>query len=976
MNQIIDFKQGSDTGDDVASSIQPIADGENLDVSTLTRSDENLRKRTELLRTAGEDAKYLDDSDRLFVISGGGNILWNGVADGRFTITANISLKPALAPSTCKPAFIRLGAAGSTNEVIIRTISATTAYKTYTIYPPRAYSGANKISFKMTSAVGASLSCTVSGTPADDVVVQIATTTNVDALITYLMANDAFRLLGLEAVKGAACVGTNLPTTQPTAALLQGAADAELHTITPGGLTSFFAIGTNRLQEGDTLAIYYPALVYASYGGRRQSINEAPESKDRADNNLFIIRLKSENAPGAIPICSVIGGDLIFMNGDRFAQAVTGAAIRPSYIAMPVGGIIQIGSLSSAAGVKLDTTSPTGQGRITIGKQGSADRTIIYDDFTTLLGGGNAYGLHKHQTTDLVYTPSGVWADSTSLSATTAETGLNAVVTTLGATTGAAKIGYAASTNWLDGTTNPAGSVKSQLDNIVTRLSSVGSAGSAKISSLVTGAWYDTTTVAAGSVKSQIDGIISALGSTGGAAKIGFAGSGAWKDGTTNPAAAVETQLDKIVSDLAGTAGGAKIGFVTGGTVKWADATGLAAASVSTAIDEIVNLLGTVGTDKVKGAAFGSVAQGSVKAQLTALEANYKTYADGKMTLLSAQTAPAGASLIGAKGQGTYLVAGTLEAQLLALDSAIGTKQGSLVAADATHDGYLRMADFNTFMAKQAALGPATGSSNGYLTSTDWTTFNNKQNTLGYASTSSDGKLSAADWNIFNGKQNALVAATRTQLGYLSAADYVKFDDKQNALSAATSSVSGYLTSSDWTTFNNKQAALSAANGTTNGYLSSADWTNFNSKAAGSHTHTLANVTDYTSVLSGKGGFAYTINLPWGSDYHIGTPDPWDRTITSGTITVYNTTTILFQCVGLVKVGGSGTTNFGVWIQTSTGTAGAHCTLQFPDDNAWHNATFTGSLVLGAGTYTVEVHATCDHNASFANYTGVTVWAS
>ena len=83
----------------------------------------------------------------------------------------------------------------------------------------------------------------------------------------------------------------------------------------------------------------------------------------------------------------------------------------------------------------------------------------------------------------------------------------------------------------------------------------------------------------------------------------------------------------------------------------------------------------------------------------------------------------------------------------------------SIPKADATTDGYLSSADWNTFNAGSTGGVPTTrtiattsplqgggdlsanrtlsiqqssGTQNGYLSSTDWTTFNNKQNALGY----------------------------------------------------------------------------------------------------------------------------------------------------------------------------------------------------------------------------------------------------
>jgi hypothetical protein len=57
----VDFKQGGDTGEDNVNSIQPISNGEPVNQVTLRRPDENLRKRTEVLKSS---VLYLDSRGR------------------------------------------------------------------------------------------------------------------------------------------------------------------------------------------------------------------------------------------------------------------------------------------------------------------------------------------------------------------------------------------------------------------------------------------------------------------------------------------------------------------------------------------------------------------------------------------------------------------------------------------------------------------------------------------------------------------------------------------------------------------------------------------------------------------------------------------------------------------------------------------------------------------------------------------------
>ena len=118
-------------------------------------------------------------------------------------------------------------------------------------------------------------------------------------------------------------------------------------------------------------------------------------------------------------------------------------------------------------------------------------------------------------------------------------------------------IEYAGGPNWLDGTTNAATLVETQLDKIIIGLTDQG-AGSSGAHKLGSASIPGTSgTIAAGT-------IYSALAALKNASNIEHAGSGTWADGTTNPATSVELQLDKIISDLVlttvGQSGARKLG--------------------------------------------------------------------------------------------------------------------------------------------------------------------------------------------------------------------------------------------------------------------------------------------------------------------------------------------------------------------------------------------------------------------------------
>lgn len=321
--QHIDFKQpGStgDTGERDTNAIRPISDEEWAYEAVTRRPSENLRLRTEVLRDAVESLNYLADTAASMVVLGGGLVTWNGTnhADvalrGTFTIQQNMVIKPTLAPALCIPAkVVRDG-------VVIRTITAVANG----VNPPRAYSGANRITVDVVGAAGAALGVTVDGTPADN----LHLTVNNDALagttrqqlVTFIQASPAFRALGVTAeldvgANGAGVWGSGF-NASPTLLKLQGAVDAEQHVITPAGLAAFFSNAANRLQEGDTIGISYDELVMTgSYGGRRQSIAELPEQSELCNDNLFNLRVNPEKGPQAVAIASVVNDQLVFVTG-------------------------------------------------------------------------------------------------------------------------------------------------------------------------------------------------------------------------------------------------------------------------------------------------------------------------------------------------------------------------------------------------------------------------------------------------------------------------------------------------------------------------------------------------------------------------------------------------------------------------------------------------------------------------------------
>ena len=333
-----------DSGEEDLTAIRPVADGEPAQAAVIKRPSENLRTRTEFIRTELENLKYLSDADRALILTGTGSVTWAGLPTGTFTTTQPITLKPFLAPNISTASRLVIGL-GTASQITIRTRQDGLTGQ------PRAYDGANEISFDFTpvdTGTGAVV-ITVDGTPANNFHVQydnnVTSGTLCSGLISALNGNTPFANAGLEAVmeNPYPCVPLEYGFPTPPAPVIggkvacsageqlrrfmAGAADAEKHNITQAHLTTFFAAdgGTlNKLIEGDVLCLRYDDLVMAAYGGRRQSLDELPEDKaDLAGLNLFLMRRFPERLPGALPFATVQNGLLIFVNGLTLASGST-----------------------------------------------------------------------------------------------------------------------------------------------------------------------------------------------------------------------------------------------------------------------------------------------------------------------------------------------------------------------------------------------------------------------------------------------------------------------------------------------------------------------------------------------------------------------------------------------------------------------------------------------------------------------------
>lgn len=331
-DQNIHFKHAGDTGQrDDSNAIEPVIDGQPAQQSTFRRPPENLRYRTELLRTAGEDSKYLHDTDKGWRIVNAntlgenpGNplpsVIWDpdGYApgEGSFVVSADIAVQPMDTPAvdskeTKSYEFPVAGPTAGTVDFTAELFSYEGMDYRRIVWLEVPFADIpNDYCLIEVTGGGTDLNI-VTITVRNDGLTSIA---DVDAEITVQAAN--LLLAGFTA--GITGVGSTKVDTLPVDDdyTMARTWERQLHHILPGDFASFF--GSHGLADGDTLAIFYEWLVeVGGKGGRRQSTptSSATPPNTAAGTRLFITSEEPWKIPLSIPLCKRSGDDLLFIDG-------------------------------------------------------------------------------------------------------------------------------------------------------------------------------------------------------------------------------------------------------------------------------------------------------------------------------------------------------------------------------------------------------------------------------------------------------------------------------------------------------------------------------------------------------------------------------------------------------------------------------------------------------------------------------------
>ncbi len=362
IKQYVDYASGSDTGQNNAASIEPYADGEDLTQGVLDRPVEHLRSRSEILRGIEEDTLYLRDADRALVLGGPGLVTWagpttdGGATLGDFTLSDTLYIMPMATPGY--PQTPPIPPVASQYGWLILTETGASAGVLVTSRR-RNYEGGDKLSVEVVlGGIAGAVSVALSDlSPAGERTIVVTAnaptlTDTINALNALTADSPAVQLVTATLNGGAP--GTDILTVPQAKQYIYGNYDGEGHAITDAVISAFFGVNNNRLAEGDSLCIQYAKIVddvHASHSGRREAI---PENSNTAvdANALFNSRVSPDMLVNCLPICKVINGDLVFLNGYKVS---TGS------VAMALGGTAAHALTHAATGVDpIDYTSLNG----------------------------------------------------------------------------------------------------------------------------------------------------------------------------------------------------------------------------------------------------------------------------------------------------------------------------------------------------------------------------------------------------------------------------------------------------------------------------------------------------------------------------------------------------------------------------------------------------------------------------------------
>jgi hypothetical protein len=329
---------GGDTGERAdTAAILPYVAGEKVKAAILDRPLENLRGRTEVLRTDVEDLIYYRDMNTQWLITAGDSagvglghsqpkVTWNH-STGIFSLvapTTEIVIQPIMSPKTDKKATITyiLGAPGA-------------GYITFTT-SRYGYEGGSRQQIVWSEAASGGLGANnclavCEGNPQHILHITIAdNNTTTYANILAALPASGYTSYGFEVALIGGSTGdtieyNDIVSTFTAEYTFLATQDREMHYLTQAQIAAFFADSTTVFTDGDTVGIWYEYSVDpaspTTKGGRRQAtpssstVTPGSPNTEVTAGQLFVSSTYPERIPLSIPLCKRVGDDLIFIDG-------------------------------------------------------------------------------------------------------------------------------------------------------------------------------------------------------------------------------------------------------------------------------------------------------------------------------------------------------------------------------------------------------------------------------------------------------------------------------------------------------------------------------------------------------------------------------------------------------------------------------------------------------------------------------------
>jgi len=335
-----------DTGTNKTDSVKHIENSDPVEETFLQRSPENLRFRSEDVRTKFDDLELVQRSDRGLVVMSDPDakirLQDKGTNEFIFALNDTGSADSWNRDLVIGP-LVSAAEITGTQDVLAKYYYDDAANGEFSIVTnKRVYEGASNIYFRMFKGIqslGNTPICTVDANsyPADPLEGPVVITIELSADNDTLISGIVTAIDGNTDINGfvdAEYEGSSDKAVTADLAPVRlyggddgsvGGVDGEIHIITSGVLENFFEVSPDlerRLLEGDSLVINYDNAKTRQSKSAGAPVTVGDLSIISSTERIGVDTRNTADAQGIIPICKILGGKLYFLNGKVFEEDV------------------------------------------------------------------------------------------------------------------------------------------------------------------------------------------------------------------------------------------------------------------------------------------------------------------------------------------------------------------------------------------------------------------------------------------------------------------------------------------------------------------------------------------------------------------------------------------------------------------------------------------------------------------------------